>query len=68
MATANLTAQVMVSVRISDSGAVEDVGLKSTVSASGSAGPLSGSVGMNGTISLENGPSLTPILSGSVGR
>jgi hypothetical protein len=67
-ATANVTAQVMVSVRISDSGVVEDVGLKSTVQASGSVGPLSGAIGVSGTISLENGPNVTPILSGSAGK
>ena len=72
MATANITAQVMLTVRVSDLGGVEDVGLKSTVQASGSAGPLKGAIGLSGTatISLENGvnANVTPILNGSAGK
>jgi hypothetical protein len=72
MATANITAQVMLTVRVSDPGGVEDVGLKSTVQASGSAGPLKGAIGLSGTatISLENvvNANVTPILNGSVGK
>ena len=49
MATANITAQVMLTVRVSDLGGVEDVGLKTTVQASGSAGPLKGAIGLSGT-------------------
>jgi len=68
MATASTTAQVMVGVRFGDSGAVEDVSIKSTVSATGSAGPLSGSIGISATASLENGPNVAPILTGSIGK
>jgi hypothetical protein len=57
---------------VNDSGAVEELSLKSTVQASGSAGPLKGAIGLSGTatISLENGVngSVTPILNGSVGK
>jgi len=65
-------AQIMAGVRVNDSGAVEELSLKSTVQASGSAGPLKGAIGLSGTatISLENGVngSVTPILNGSVGK
>jgi len=68
MAAANVAAQVMLTVRVSDPAAVEDVLFKSTIQASGSAGPLSGAIGMTGTVSLENGAaSVTPILEGSIG-
>jgi tetratricopeptide (TPR) repeat protein len=66
--TANVGAQIMVTVRVDDNGAVGDVFVKSTVQASGSAGPLSGAIGITGTISLEDGAaSVTPILKGSAG-
>ena len=67
-ASASVGAQLSVTVRVNDSGAVEDVFVKSTVQASGSAGPLSGAIGITGTISLEDGAaSVTPILKGSAG-
>jgi hypothetical protein len=66
--TANVGAQIMVTVRVDENGAVGDVFVKSTVQASGSAGPLSGAIGITGTISLEDGAaSVTPILKGSAG-
>jgi hypothetical protein len=72
MATANVTPQVMVTVRVSDLGGVEEFSVTSTVQASGSAGPLKGAIGLSGTatISLENGVngSVTPILNGSAGK
>jgi len=68
VATASVAAQIMVSVRVSDSGAMEDLVLKSTVQASGSVGPASGAIGVSGTISLENGTNVTPILRGSIGK
>jgi len=65
-------AQIMAGVRVNDSGGVEELSLKSTVQASGSAGPLKGAIGLSGTatISLENGvnTSVTPILNGSAGK
>ena len=68
MVTASADAQIMVTARVGPDGAMEDLSLKSTVQAKGSAGPLSGAIGITGTISLENGAaSVTPILKGSVG-
>ncbi len=68
MATASANAQIMVTARVDYTGAMEDLELKSTVQAIGSVGPLSGAIGMSGTISLENGPNVTPIFSGSAGK
>jgi hypothetical protein len=56
----------MISIRVNDAGAVQDVGLQSTVVATGNVGAAQGSIGLTGTISLENGASVDPILSGSL--
>ena len=66
-AGASATAQSMIGVTFNGSGAVDDVAVKSTVQASGNVCTLSGSVGVSSGLSLENGPSLTPILNGSIG-
>jgi tetratricopeptide (TPR) repeat protein len=62
----DITAQILVGVRVNDSGAVVDGGIKSTVSATGNVGPLSGAVGVTGSVTLENGPDITPTLKNSV--
>jgi tetratricopeptide (TPR) repeat protein len=59
-------AEMMLSIRTNDAGAVQDVGFQSTVVATGNLGPAQGAIGLTGTISLENGASVDPILSGSV--
>ncbi len=43
-----------------------NIGLQSTVMATGNVGVAQGSIGLTGTASLENGPSVDPILSGSL--
>ena len=58
----------MATVRVTESGAVDDLSFKSTVQASGSVGSLSGAIGMTGTVSLENGANVTPTLNGSAGK
>ena len=58
----------MATVRLNESGAMDDLSVKSTVQASGSAGSLSGAIGMTGTVSLENGANVTPTLNGSAGK
>ena len=65
---ASATAQIMVGVRMGEKGQLDDVMFKSTVQASGSAGPVSGTVGVTGAISLENGPSITPVSKVSFGK
>ena len=62
----DVTAQILVGVRVNDSGAVVDGGVKSTVSATGNVGPLSGALGVTGSVTLENGPDITPTLKNSV--
>jgi hypothetical protein len=62
----DVTAQILVGVRVNDSGAVVDGGIKSTVSATGNVGPLSGALGVTGSVTLENGPVITPTLKNSV--
>jgi hypothetical protein len=66
-AGASATAQSMIGVTFNKDGGVDDVEEKSTVQASGNIGTLSGAVGVSSGLSLENGPSLTPISKGSVG-
>jgi tetratricopeptide (TPR) repeat protein len=66
--TAEAGAQLMATVRVTESGAVDDLSFKSTVQASGSVGSLSGAIGMTGTVSLENGANVTPTLNGSAGK
>jgi hypothetical protein len=62
----DVTAQFLVGVRVNDSGAVVDGGIKSTVSATGNVGPLSGALGVTGSVTLENGPAITSTLKNSV--
>ena len=62
----DVTAQFLVGVRVNDAGAVVDGGIKSTVSATGNVGPLSGALGVTGSVTLENGPDITPTLKNSV--
>jgi len=64
--TAEAGAQLMATVRLTESGAVDGLSFKSSVQASGSVGSLSGAIGMTGTVSLENGANVTPTLNGSV--
>jgi tetratricopeptide (TPR) repeat protein len=66
-AGASATAQSMIGVTFNGTGAVDDLAVKSTIQASGNIGTLAGSVGVSSGLSLENGPSLTPILNGSIG-
>jgi hypothetical protein len=61
----DITAQILVGVRVNDSGAVVDGGIKSTVSATGNVGPLNGALGVTGSVTLENGPAITPTLKNS---
>jgi tetratricopeptide (TPR) repeat protein len=65
-AGAEANAQMMLGVTFNGAGAVDDVAVKSTVQASGNIGTLSGTVGVSSGLSLENGPSLTPILNGKL--
>ena len=60
-------AQILVGVRFGPDGSVDDVMAKSTVQASASAGPVSGAIGVTGAVSLENGPSITPISKATFG-
>jgi len=62
----DITAQILVGMRVNDAGAVVDGGIKSTVSATGNVGPLSGALGVTGSVTLENGPDITPTLKNSV--
>jgi len=66
-ASASTTAQIMVGVRMGDNGQLDDVMFKSTAQASGNIGPVSGSVGVTAGVSLENGPSVTPISKATFG-
>jgi hypothetical protein len=62
------TAQTLVGFRIGENGQLEDVMLKSTVQVGGNIGPVSGALGVTGTISLENGPSITPVSKVTFGK
>ena len=65
---ASATAQTLVGFRIGPDGQLDDVMVKSTVQAGGNIGPVSGALGVTGTISLENGPSITPVSKLSYGK
>lgn len=61
---ASVTGEVMIGLHINDAGDVQDIGIQSTVAASGSAAGVSGAIGLTGTASLENGANVDPILAG----
>ncbi len=61
-AGASITAEIMIGIRASDAGGLQDVSLTSTVAASGNSGIAKGAVGVTGSVSLENGANLTPIM------
>jgi len=65
---ASATAQSLVGFRIGENGQLDDVMFKSTVQVGGNIGPVSGALGVTGTISLENGPSITPVSKVSYGK
>lgn len=65
-AGAGVVAEVMVGIRVNDAGAVQDISLESTVMASGNAAFAKGSIGLTGTVSLENGANVDAIISGSL--
>ena len=56
----SVSAEIMIGIKTSDAGGLQDVSLTSSVAASGSAGIASGSVGVTGSLSLENGANLAP--------
>ncbi len=62
----DVTAQFLVGVRVNDSGEVVDGGIKSMVSATGNVGPLSGALGVTGSVTLENGPDISPVSKATV--